>query len=54
MFSGRESARVSGRVRLTERSGEDFYAWGVSWSRTHPASDPVGAVQVIADAVLAA
>jgi hypothetical protein len=42
------------RVRLIERSGQDFYAWGVSWARTHPVSDPMGAVHVIADAVLAA
>jgi hypothetical protein len=49
-----ERPGIALRVKLTERSGEDFYAWGVSWSRTHPASDPVGAVQVIADAVLAA
>ena len=49
-----ERPGIALRVKLTERDGQDFYAWGVSWSRTHPASDPVGAVQVIADAVLAA
>jgi hypothetical protein len=49
-----ERPGIALRVKVTERSGQDFYAWGVSWSRTHPASDPVGAVQVIADAVLTA
>ena len=42
------------RVKLTEQSCQDFYAWGVSWAYSHPASDPVGAVQVIANAVLSA
>ena len=45
---------IAVRIKLTERGGKDFYAWGVSWAHSHPASDPVGAVQVIADAVLAA
>src|SRR3954462_4572339 len=36
------------RVKLIERGGVNFYAWGVSWAQTHPATDPVGAVQVIA------
>jgi hypothetical protein len=42
------------RIRVTERSGEDFYAWGASRAQTHPASDPAGTVQAIADAVRAA
>jgi hypothetical protein len=42
------------RVKLTERRGKAFYCWGVSWANCHPASDPLGAVSVIADAVLAA
>lgn len=42
------------RVKLIERGGKNFYAWGVKWEQTHPATDPVGAVQVIADAVQAA
>lgn len=42
------------RVKLTENSGRPFYCWGVSWAQSHPASDPVGAVSVIADAVMAA
>jgi hypothetical protein len=49
-----ERPGVALRVKLTERSGQDFYAWGVSWAYSHPASDPVGAVQLIANAVLAA
>jgi hypothetical protein len=49
-----ERPGIALRVKLTERGGENFYAWGVSWARTHPVSDPVGAVQVIVDAVLAA
>lgn len=48
---GREGIAL--RVKLIDQGGRDFYAWGVSWAQTHPASDPVGAVQVIADAVLA-
>jgi hypothetical protein len=40
-------------VKLTERGGQNFYCWGVSWADCHPANDPVGAVSVIADAVLA-
>lgn len=42
------------RVKLTENIGRPFYCWGVSWAQSHPASDPVGAVSVIADAVMAA
>lgn len=42
---------VALRVKLIERGGMNFYAWGVGWARTHPASDPLGAVQAIADAV---
>lgn len=34
-----------------ERDGNDFYAWGAGWAQTHPATDFVGAVQVIADAL---
>src|SRR3954463_8056625 len=49
-----ERPGVALRVKLTERSGQNFYAWGVSWAYSHPASDPVGAVQLIADAVAAA
>jgi len=40
-------------VKLTERADQPFYCWGVSWSQSHPASDPVGAVSVIADAIAA-
>ena len=42
------------RVKLTERGGKSFYCWGVSWAQSHPASDPVGAVSVIADAITVA
>jgi hypothetical protein len=42
------------RVKLAERGGKEFYCWGVSWAKCHPANDPVGAVSVIVDAVLAA
>jgi hypothetical protein len=49
-----EREGIALRVKLIERGGVNFYAWGVSWARTHPAADPVGAVQVITDAVLAA
>jgi hypothetical protein len=42
------------RVKLAEQGGKSFYCWGVSWASCHPANDPVGAVSVIADAVLAA
>lgn len=42
------------RVKLTERGGRPFYCWGVSWAQSHPASDPVGAVSVIADSIAAA
>jgi hypothetical protein len=35
------------QIRLAERGGESFYAWGVSWTCTHPASDPVGAAQIM-------
>lgn len=42
------------RVKLTERGGRPFYCWGVSWAQSHPASDPVGAVSVLADAITAA
>jgi hypothetical protein len=45
---------IAMRVKLTERGGEPFYCWGVSWSQSHPANDPVGAVSVIADAIAAA
>lgn len=38
------------RVAVTERSGEDFFAWG---AQTHPASDPAGTVEAIADAMAA-
>lgn len=40
-------------VKLTERGGKPFYCWGVSWAQSHPANDPLGAVSVIADAVMA-
>jgi hypothetical protein len=49
-----ERPGVAVRVKLIERGGQDFYAWGVSCACTHPASDPMGAVQITADAVLAA
>lgn len=49
-----ERSGIALRVKLIERGGQDFYAWGVSWAHAHPAGNPVGAVQVIADAVLAA
>jgi hypothetical protein len=49
-----ERPGVALKVKLTDRGGLDFYAWGMSWAHAHPASDPVGAVQVIADAVHAA
>jgi hypothetical protein len=52
-WPGEERDGVALRVKLIDQSGRDFYAWGVGWAQTHPASDPVGAVQVIADAVLA-
>jgi hypothetical protein len=42
------------KVKLIERGGQGFYAWGVSWACGHPASDPLGAVQMIVDAVRAA
>jgi hypothetical protein len=32
------------QIKLAERGGESFYARGVSWACTHPASDPVGAI----------
>lgn len=41
-------------VKLIEHGGKNFYCWGVSWLSCHPASDPVGAVQIIADVVGAA
>lgn len=46
-----ERPGIALRVKLIDRGGVKFYAWGVSWAQTHPATDPVGAVQVIADAV---
>jgi hypothetical protein len=53
-WPGEERQGIALRVKLVDRGGRGFYAWGVSWACTHPTSDPVGAVQVIADAVLAA
>jgi hypothetical protein len=52
--SDEERPGIALRVKLTKRGDETFYSWGVSWICSHPASDPVGAVQVIADAALAA
>lgn len=54
VFRPGEQPGIAVRVKLIKRGGRDFYAWGMSWACTHPASDQVGAVQVIADAVLAA
>jgi hypothetical protein len=50
----RERSGIALRVKLTEQGGRNFYSWGVSWASSHPASDPVGAVQAIADVVDAA
>jgi hypothetical protein len=52
--SDEEDSRLVLSVKLAERDGKNFYCWGVSWAACHPASDPLGAVQVIADAVHAA
>jgi hypothetical protein len=49
-----QRAGIALRVKLTEQGGRNFYSWGVSWASSHPASDPVGAVQIIADVVHAA
>lgn len=49
-----ERPGIALRVKLIDKGGQDFYAWGVSWACTHPASDLMGAVNVIADAVLTA
>jgi hypothetical protein len=49
-----ERSSIALRVKLTKRGGREFYAWGVSWAQSHPASDPLGAVQVIAETVQAA
>jgi hypothetical protein len=35
------------KVKLVERNGHSFYAWGGSWASGHPASDPAGAVVTI-------
>jgi hypothetical protein len=49
-----ERPGIALKVKLTERGGRTFYSWGVSWACAHPTSDPLGAVQVIAEAVRAA
>src|SRR4051812_47393112 len=49
-----ERPGIALRVKLTTRDDQTFYSWGVSWACSHPASDPVGAVKVIAEAALAA
>jgi hypothetical protein len=36
------------KIKLTERAGQSFYAWGVSWACDHPAGDLLGTVQAIA------
>jgi hypothetical protein len=41
------------RVEVTERSGEDFFAWGMGRAQTHPANDPAGTVEAIADTLAA-
>jgi hypothetical protein len=46
-----ERSGIALQVKLIKRDGEDLYAWGVSWAHAHPASDPLGVVQVIADTV---
>lgn len=53
MFWPGERPGIALRIKVTERDGRNFYAWGVSWLQTHPATDPLGAVQVIADVVQA-
>jgi hypothetical protein len=54
VFWSGERSGTAFRVRLIERSGNTFYAWGMSWAKTHPATDLAGAVRVVADAVRAA
>jgi hypothetical protein len=46
-----ERSGIALRVKLMKRGGRGFYAWGVSWVQNHPANDPLGAVQTIADVV---
>jgi hypothetical protein len=48
-----EQSGIALKVKLVERGDQSFYAWDVSWASRHPASDPPGAVQMIADAVRA-
>lgn len=54
LWADEDRPGIALRVKLTERGGRPFYCWGVSWAQSHPASDPVGAVSVIADAITAA
>jgi hypothetical protein len=49
-----DRAGIALRVKLIERDDADHYAWGAAWTNTYPANDPAGAVQAIADALLAA
>jgi hypothetical protein len=42
------------KVKLVERGGQSFYAWGVIWACGHPASDPLGAIQAIMDSLIQA
>jgi hypothetical protein len=52
-WSDEDRPGIALKVKLTERGGSLLYCWGVSWIRSHPANDPVGAVLVIVDAITA-
>jgi hypothetical protein len=49
-----ERPGIALKVKIAERGGRTFVSWGVSWACTHPTDDPLGTIQVIADAVQAA
>jgi hypothetical protein len=36
------------KIKLAERRGQIFYAWGRSWTCDHPAGDLLGTIQAIA------
>jgi hypothetical protein len=42
-----ERPGIALKVKLVERDGQSFYAWGVNWTCGHPTSDLLGAAQAI-------
>jgi hypothetical protein len=39
------------KVKLIERDGQSFYAWGASWACGHPTSDLLGAARAVAGCI---